>query len=115
MPEAAPSSRSFSVSERLAQYGASGLSAIEHLGNGGIVIFDPPVYGSYEDLRRADALQELCLSIRQKSWFGILTSLWVEETNRNSLETEIQPRQVSPRGLNAIPAQGCHLRPLRSG
>jgi len=30
-PEAAPSSPSFSVSERLAQYGASGLSAIEHL------------------------------------------------------------------------------------
>jgi DNA repair protein RadC len=31
IPEAAPSSPSFSVSERLAQYGASGLSAIEHL------------------------------------------------------------------------------------
>jgi len=31
IPEAAPSSRSFSVSERLAQYGASGLSVIEHL------------------------------------------------------------------------------------
>ena len=31
IPEAASSSPSFSVSERLAQYGASGLSAIEHL------------------------------------------------------------------------------------
>ena len=31
IPETAPSSPSFSVSERLAQYGASGLSAIEHL------------------------------------------------------------------------------------
>ena len=31
IPEAAPSSRSFSVSERLARYGSSALSGVEHL------------------------------------------------------------------------------------
>src|SRR5208282_4745816 len=31
IPEAAPSSRSFSVSEKLARYGSSALSGVEHL------------------------------------------------------------------------------------
>jgi DNA repair protein RadC len=71
IPEAAPEAlRSFSVSEKLARYGSSALSGVEHLtllvGKESVVIALIRHFGSLEGLSRA-SFQELrqCLPRRQ--------------------------------------------------
>jgi len=78
IPEAAPSSPSFSVSEKLARYGSSALSGVEHLtllvGKESVALALIRHFGSLKALARA-SLQELRQFLPQRKAEAVLAAL----------------------------------------
>jgi DNA repair protein RadC len=80
IPEAAPSSHSFSVSEKLARYGSSALSGVEHLtllvGRESVALALIRHFGSLKALSRA-SFQELRQFLPQRKPEAVNRSSWV--------------------------------------